>query len=65
MLLQLIQVFPTVVDVLNRIKHSKNKKCDGYGLVYSDHFIHAPQELRVFISGVHVNGVSRACLGCF
>ena len=40
----------TVDDVLNGINHVKSNKCDGYGLVYADHFIYAPHKLLVFLS---------------
>ena len=49
----------TIDDVLNGINHVKSNKCDGYGLVYTDHFIHAPRKLHVFsIFAIHINGVS-------
>ena len=40
----------TIDDVLNGINHVKSNKYDGYGLVYTDHFIHAPHKLHVFLS---------------
>lgn len=40
----------TVHDVLNGINHVKINKCDGYGVIYTDHFIHAPTKLHVFLS---------------
>ena len=40
----------TIDDVLNGINHVKSTKCDGYGLAYTDHFIHAPHKLHVFLS---------------
>ena len=56
----------TVDDVLNGINHAKSNKCDGYGLVYTDHFIYAPHKLLVFsIFVIHINGVSRVYPGWF
>ena len=28
---------------------ARNNKCDGYGLVYADHFIRAPHKLHIFL----------------
>ena len=55
----------TIDDVLNGINHVKSYKCDGYGLVYTDHFIQAPHKLRFSIFAVHINGVSRVYPGWF
>ena len=40
----------TVDDVLNGINQVKSNKCNGNGLVYTDHFIHASHKLRVLLS---------------
>ena len=40
----------TVKDVLNDINQVESNKCDGYGLVYTDHFIQASHKLHVFLS---------------
>ena len=40
----------TVEDVLSGSNQVKNNQCDGYGLVYTDHFIHAPHKLHVLLS---------------
>ena len=39
----------TIDDVLNGINHVKSNKYDGYGLIYTNHFIHAPHKLHVFV----------------
>ena len=36
--------------VLNGINQVKSKKCDGYWLVDTDHFIHATHQLHVLFS---------------
>ena len=53
-------------DVLNGINHVKSNKCDGYRLVYTDHFPHAPHKLYVFsIFAIYINGVSLVYHGWF
>ena len=50
----------TVEDVLNGINQVKSNTYDGDGLVYADHFIHAPHKLScTSLSVIHGNGVSR------
>ena len=39
----------TVENVLNDIKQVKSNKSDGYGLLYTNRFIHAPHTLHVFL----------------
>ena len=38
----------TIDNVLNGINHVKSNSCNGYGLVYTDHFIHTPHKLHFF-----------------
>ena len=40
----------TVQDILKGINQVKSNKYDGYGLFYTDHFIHATHKLHVFLS---------------
>ena len=47
----------TIDDVLNGINQVKSNKCDGCGLVCTDHFIPAPHKLHELLS--LGNGVSR------
>ena len=45
----LLENIHSKVDILNGIIHVKSNKCDGYGLVYNDHFIHAPHKIHAFL----------------
>ena len=44
----------TIDDVLNCNSHVKSNKCGGYGLVYTDHLIHAPHKLHVMDTGWYI-----------
>ena len=45
-----VKILLLLIYVLNGINHVKSNKCDGYGLVYTNRFIHAPHKLHVFLS---------------
>ena len=42
--------FVNCSDVLSALDTVKRGKCDGYGILFTDHFIHGPHRLSVYLS---------------